>query len=57
VDFLTATQDFLGTEKWTVGPTGLLIWDLPDWKIGVLAGEWRSFAGAEDRPNVSKANI
>ena len=55
--FPTATHDFLGTEKWSVGPTGLVVWNSEKWKLGVLAQQWWSFAGKDDRPNVSKANI
>jgi hypothetical protein len=55
--FPTATHDFLGTEKWSVGPTGLVVWNSDKWKLGVLAQQWWSFAGKDDRPNVSKANI
>ena len=55
--FPTATHDFLGAEKWAVGPTGLAVWDSPNWKLGVIAQQWWSFAGADDRPNVSKANV
>ena len=55
--FPTATHDFLGSEKWSVGPTGLLVWDNSKVKLGFIAQQWWSFAGADDRPNVSKANI
>jgi len=55
--FPTATNDFLGAEKWSVGPTGLLVWMGPKVKLGVLAQQWWSFAGEDDRADVSKANI
>ncbi len=55
--FPTATHDFFGSEKWSVGPTGLVVWDHPNWKLGVLAQQWWSFAGEDDRPNVKTANI
>ena len=55
--FPTATHDFVGGGKWAVGPTGLVVWDSPDWKLGVVAQQWWSFAGKDDRPSVKTANI
>ena len=55
--FPTATNDNLGSEKWSIGPAGLLMYMDPAFKAGFLAQQWFSYAGKDDRPDVSKANI
>ena len=55
--FPTATKDNLGTEKWSIGPAGLAMYMDPTFKAGVLAQQWFSYAGKDNRPDVSKANI
>jgi hypothetical protein len=55
--FPTATHDFLGSEKYSMGPGFLAMWMYQDWKVGVLGQQWWSYAGKNNRPDVSKANI
>lgn len=55
--FPTATNSSLGSEKWSIGPAGLLMYMDPAFKAGFLAQQWFSYAGKDDRPDVSKANI
>jgi hypothetical protein len=55
--FPTATNDNLGAEKWSIGPAGLAMYMDPTFKAGFIAQQWFSYAGKDDRPDVSKANI
>lgn len=55
--FPTATHDFVGSGKYSVGPAGLLMYMDPEIKAGVIAQQWVSFAGESDRQDVSNANI
>ncbi len=55
--FPTATNSSLGSEKWSIGPAALLMYMDPAFKAGFLAQQWFSYAGKDDRPDVSKANI
>ena len=49
----TGTNDFLGSEKWGAGPTGLVLKQTGGWTYGLLFNQIWSFAGAEDRNYVS----
>lgn len=51
----TTSDPFLGTEKWGVGPTGLLLKQEGPWTVGALVNQIWSFAGDDDRPDVSQA--
>jgi hypothetical protein len=48
-----ATDDLLGSEKWGAGPTALALKQTGPWTAGILANHIESFAGNEDRENVS----
>jgi hypothetical protein len=50
----TATNDLLGTKKWSVGPTGALLVQSGRWTIGALVNQVWSVAGNKERPNVSQ---
>jgi hypothetical protein len=50
----TATDDVLGTDRWSAGPTGVVVITSGNWLYGVLANQLWSFAGNEDRPEVSQ---
>jgi hypothetical protein len=50
----TATNSELGTEKWGAGPTGVALIQPGAWTIGVLANHIWSFAGEENREDVSQ---
>ncbi|PSB22794.1 neuromedin U [filamentous cyanobacterium CCP1] len=52
--FPTATNDVLGTGRWSAGPTGVAVVRSGNWQYGVLANQLWSFAGDEDRPEVSQ---
>lgn len=49
----TATDDRLGTGKWGVGPTGVLLKQNGPWTIGVLGNHIWSVAGDEARSDVN----
>ena len=50
----TGTDDFLTTKKWGVGPTAVALVQTSGWTIGGLINQIWSFAGSEDRPDVSQ---
>jgi hypothetical protein len=50
----TATDDRLGTGKWGIGPTGVVLRQQGPWTVGGLANHLWSVAGEEDRPDVSQ---
>lgn len=49
----TATDAVLGTEKWSVGPTGILVLQEGAWTLGILANHLWSVAGDDDRSDVN----
>jgi hypothetical protein len=49
----TATDDLLGGEKWGAGPTAVLLKQEHGWTYGMLANQVWSFAGDDDRADVS----
>jgi hypothetical protein len=49
----TATDDLLGSDKWSVGPTGVALWQGHGWTVGALANHLWSFAGEGDQPDVN----
>jgi hypothetical protein len=49
----TATQDLLGGEKWGAGPTAVGLVQKGAWTVGALANHIWSFAGDDDRSNIS----
>ncbi len=53
----TATDDLLGTEKWSAGPTFLILKQDHGWTYGMLASHAWSFAGEEDRDYVSLTSL
>jgi len=53
----TATDDLLGTEKWGAGPTGVVLTMRGPWTLGVLANHIWSYAGDNDRRDVSNTFI
>jgi hypothetical protein len=46
LQFPTATDNELGTGKWSAGPTGALIYNHGPWFAGILVTQFWSFAGA-----------
>lgn len=49
----TGTNDLLGADKWGAGPTIVVLKQDGPWTFGALANHIWSFAGDEDRPDVS----
>lgn len=52
-NYPTATDDLLGSEKWSAGPTLLVLRQESGWTYGVLANHLWSFAGDDDRRSVN----
>jgi hypothetical protein len=50
----TATQQAVGTGKWSVGPAAVALVQPELWTIGVLAQNVWSFAGEDDREDVNQ---
>jgi len=49
----TATEDVLGTEKWGIGPTGVVLKQTGPWTVGLLANHIWSVAGDDNRDDIS----
>jgi hypothetical protein len=49
----TASEDALGSEKWGIGPTAVGLKQDGPWTYGVLANHIESFAGEDDRADIS----
>ena len=49
----TATDETLGSEKWGIGPTAVVLRQSGPWTIGALANHIESFAGESQRADVS----
>ena len=50
----TATDDQLGSGKWSAGPTAVVLVQPKPWTIGLLGRQLWSFAGDSDRANVNQ---
>ena len=50
-------MDDLGTEKWSAGPAGVVVWTPGKWVVGALVNNQWSFAGANDRDDVNQMLI
>ena len=53
----TATEDILGSGKWTAGPSALGVYMGPKWKFGGLVMHYWDFAGDDDRDDVNMTNF
>ncbi|MGB3211422.1 MAG: hypothetical protein WBB19_12015 [Desulforhopalus sp.] len=49
----TAFDEALGAEKWGLGPTGVVLQQKGPWTVGLLANHIWSFAGNDDRDDIS----
>jgi len=49
----TATDEILGSEKWGIGPTAVVLRQNGPWTIGALANHIESFAGESQRADIS----
>jgi hypothetical protein len=52
--FPSATDDVLGSGKWSAGPTAVVLTQPKPWTLGVLVGNLWSFAGDSDRASVNQ---
>ena len=50
----TATSDILGSGKWNIGPSFVVLTQPKPWTLGILAGNLWSFAGDSDRQNIKQ---
>jgi hypothetical protein len=53
----TAGDDALGTGRWGLGPTGVVLKQTGPWTVGFLANHIWSVAGDDDRPDVSATSL
>ncbi len=53
LQFPTATDEDLGTRKWSAGPAGVALTIQGPWVVGALANQVWSYAGNDDRDKVS----
>ena len=53
----TATEDVLGTGKWSAGPSALGVYMGPKFKGGALLQHYVSFAGSDNRDDVNMTNL
>jgi hypothetical protein len=53
LQYRTGTDDLLTTGKWGAGPTAVALQQSGPWTVGILANHIWSFAGDEDRADVS----
>jgi len=49
----SATSNVLGSEKWGLGPTGVVLKQSGPWSVGILANHIWSFAGSDSRNDVN----
>ena len=49
----TGSGQLLSTEKVSIGPTAVALWQGSGWTIGALANQLWSVAGADDKPDVN----
>jgi hypothetical protein len=53
----TASDDVLGTEKWGLGPTAVVLKQSGPWTVGMLASHIWSVAGEDDRDDISATSL
>jgi hypothetical protein len=53
----TATDEFLGSEKWGIGPSALVLKQKDSWTYGFLTNHIESVAGESDRDDISLTMI
>ncbi|MHC4410725.1 MAG: neuromedin U [Planctomycetota bacterium] len=57
IGFPTATSDQLGSGKWTLGPTAVVLTQPKPWSLGLLVANLWSIAGDSDRDNINQMII
>jgi hypothetical protein len=53
----TATDDLLGGEKWGAGPSAIALTTRGPWTMGILANHVWSYAGDDDRQDISNSFV
>ncbi|MEI7501257.1 MAG: hypothetical protein WCK84_12530, partial [Bacteroidota bacterium] len=53
----TATDTMLGTKKFGIGPTAVMLWQTKGWTVGALVNQIWSVAGSKDRPDVNQLYV
>lgn len=53
----TATDELLGTEKWSLGPSVVALHQSGPWTVGGLANHITSVAGASDRADINSSFV
>tara|TARA_R110000850_G_scaffold30303_4_gene83551 strand:+ start:460 stop:1296 length:837 start_codon:yes stop_codon:yes gene_type:complete len=53
----TATDDLLGSEKWSAGPSVVILTQPAPWSLGLIYRHLWSFEGAADRASVNQSMI
>lgn len=53
----TASDETLGTEKWSIGPTAVALKQVGPWTVGALANHVWSVAGDDDRDSVNASYL
>jgi len=48
-----SNPEVLGSEKWSIGPTGVIFYGIGEWTLGVVASNVWSVAGNSDRQDVN----
>jgi hypothetical protein len=57
LQFPTATGEYLGTGKWSAGPTGVGVYMNGPWVVGALVNNLWSYAGASNRSTFNQMEI
>jgi hypothetical protein len=57
INLPTATDDTLGSEKWSAGPSAVVLATPNPWVLGTLVRQLWSFAGESDRDSVNQTLI
>ena len=57
LSFPTATEDVLGSGRWSAGPSALAVFLGKKWKIGALAQHYWDYAGDSNRDDVNLTNL
>ena len=55
--FPTASEDVLGSNKWSAGPSALYAYLGPKWKVGGLAQQYFDYAGPSDAADMNLTNL
>ena len=49
----SSNPEVLGSDKWSIGPTGVIFYGIGKWTLGAVASNVWSVAGNSDRPDVN----